>query len=156
MIGPNAFALPGGTIIITDQMIEFAESQEEILAILAHELGHVEERHILQLVVQSSFAALVAATVTADAASLSALVAGIPAILLQKKYSRDFEDKADEYAFDMLKRHDVSPEAFASIMERIDDNKESMRSFSFMDTHPITEERIRKARDSAVSQGRNN
>ncbi len=149
IIGPNAFALPGGIIIITDQMIEFAQSQEEILAILTHELGHVEQRHNMRLVLQSSFVALVATAVTADAASLSAAVVGVPTILIQKKYSRNFENMADQYAFDLLKRHGVSPEAYADIMERIGQNQKTRKPLSFMATHPITEERIKRAREAA-------
>jgi Zn-dependent protease with chaperone function len=147
MMGPNAFALPGGTIIITDQMIELAQTREEILAVLAHEIGHVEHRHSLRLIVQSSLAALVATAVTADAASLSAAVAGAPVILIQKKYSRKFETEADEFAFNLLREHHISPAAFADIMERLGAREGHDRSGSFLSTHPATADRIRRARE---------
>ncbi len=148
IIGPNAFAFPGGLIVITDQMVEAAESEEEILAILAHELGHAEMRHSMRQIVQSSFVALAATTITADAASLSAAVAGLPVFFAQTKYSRDFEREADEFAFDLLRRHHISTEAFASLMERLDANCKSEKTLSFLSTHPITEERITEARES--------
>ena len=146
VMGPNAFALPGGTVIITDQMIEMAKTREEVLAILAHEIGHIEYRHSLRTIVQSSLAALVATAVTADAASLSAAVAGAPIILIQKKYSRQFEAAADEFAFALLRRHDISPAAFADILQRLDARKGRGRSGSFLSTHPATAERIQRAR----------
>lgn len=130
-LGPNAFAFPGGIIVIMDEMINTAESEEEVLAVLAHEIGHVEMRHSLRQVLQTSAVALVATTITADAASLSVAVAGLPAILAQTKYSRDFEIEADDFAYELLKRNDISPEAFASLMERLDQGSESMKSFSF-------------------------
>jgi len=148
LIGPNAFAFPGGTIVITDQMVETAETDEEILAILAHEIGHAERRHSMRQILQSSFVALAAATVTADAASLSAAVAGLPVILAQTKYSRDFETEADEFALALLKSHDISTDAFADIMEHLDEGSELMKKLSFISTHPVTEERIKRARES--------
>lgn len=148
-IGPNAFALPGGTIVITDQMIALADSEEEFLAILAHEIGHAERRHSMRQILQSSFVALAAATITADAASLSAAVAGLPVIVARTKYSRDFETEADEFAFNLLKRHHIPTEAFASIMERLDKDKKSMQKLAFVSTHPITRERIKRAREAS-------
>jgi len=148
-IGPNAFALPGGTIVIMDQLIALAKSDDEVFAILAHEIGHVERRHSMRQMLQSSFVALAAATITADAASLSAAVAGLPVILAQTKYSRDFETEADEFAFDLLKHHHIPTEAFASFMERLDKDSKSMKKLSFISTHPITQERVKRARESS-------
>ena len=147
VMGPNALALPGGIVIITDQMVELAETREEVLAILAHEIGHIEYRHSLRTIVQSSLAALVATAVTADAASLSAAVAGAPVILIQKKYSRQFETAADEFAFNLLRDHNLSPAAFADIMERLDAKQGRGRPGSFLSTHPATVDRIRRARE---------
>lgn len=149
-IGANAFALPGGTIVITDGMIKQSESDDELLAVLAHEIGHVELRHAMRHVLQSSAVAVLVATVTADAASLSAAVAGLPAVLAQARYSREFETEADDFAFELLKRHDISPAAFASIMERLAaDRGEQERAWSFIASHPVTAERVERARAAA-------
>ncbi len=145
-IGPNAFALPGGAIVITDQMVKAAESDEEILAVLAHEIGHVERRHTMRQILQSSAVGVAVATITADAASLSVAVAGLPTILAQTKYSREFEREADEFAFDLLKERGLSPDAFASLMERLDKDSDEMKHLSFLSTHPVTSERVERAR----------
>lgn len=146
-IGPNAFALPGGTIVITDDMVIAAESLEEVLAVLAHEIGHVELRHSMRHVLQDSAVALVAATITSDAASLSVAIAGLPALLAQTKYSREFEASADDYAFRLLKQRSYSPAAFASLMERLSKKHEGEeRAFAYVSTHPVTAERIKRAR----------
>ncbi len=149
-IGPNAFALPGVTIVITDDMVKLARSQEEVLTVLAHEIGHVELRHTLRSVLQNSAVAVLAATVTSDAASLSVAVAGLPAMAAQTKYSREFEAAADDYAFRLLKQKGYSPAAFATLMERLSKNHEKVeRMFAYVSTHPVTAERIERARAAA-------
>lgn len=150
-IGPNAFALPGGIVVMTDEMIERSESVEEALAVLAHEIGHVERRHALRHVLQSSATAALAATVTSDASSLTLAVSGLPVLLAQTKYSRAFEIEADEFGFVLLKRHGLSPEHFASLMQRLstDRNETDERKWSFVSTHPVTAERIARARAAA-------
>lgn len=150
-IGANAFALPGGLIVITDEMVQAAESVEEVGAVLAHEIGHVERRHSLRHVIQGSAIGLIMATLTADAASLSIAVAGAPAALAQAKYSRDFETEADDYAFALLKTRGRSPGAFADLMDRLsrgDDKAE--RRLSFLSSHPVTRERVQRARSAAA------
>jgi predicted Zn-dependent protease len=150
LIGPNAFALPGGTIVITDEMVRVAKSREEILAVLAHEIGHVELRHTLRHLLQDSAVAAVAAAITSDAASLSVAVAGAPALLAQAKYSREFETEADEFAFRLLKQRGLSPEAFATLMERLaKEHSAAERAFGFIATHPVTAERVNRARAAA-------
>lgn len=150
VMGANAFALPGGTIVITDDMVLAADSPEEVQAVLAHEIGHVELRHTVRSVLQNSAVGVAVAAVTSDAASLSVAIAGLPVLLAQTKYSREFEAAADEYAFKLLKQKGYSPDAFASLMERLaQKHSESQRAFAYLSTHPVTEERVKRARDAA-------
>ncbi len=150
ILGANAFAFPGGTIIITDDMVKAANSREEVLAVLAHEIGHVELRHTMRSLLQNSAVAVVAAAVTSDAASLSVAVAGLPTLLAQTKYSREFESAADEFAFNLLKQKGYSPLAFASLMERLAIKYETdEKTFVYVSTHPVTEERMKRARAAA-------
>lgn len=150
VFGANALAFPGGIIVITDEMIKETMTDEEIFAILAHEIGHVELRHTLRGLVEGSVIAAIAATITADAASLSLAVAGFPALLAQTKYSREFESEADEYAFSLLKSKGYSPMSFALIMERLMTKYGDMPgALNFLSTHPVTKERIRRAAEAA-------
>lgn len=149
-IGPNAFALPGGIIVITDEMILKTGSLEEALSVLAHEIGHVERRHVMRQVLQDSVVATVIATLTGDASSLSLAVSGLPVLLARTKYSREFETEADEFAFALLRQNNLSPGLFASLMERLaGDGNKNKQSWSFMSTHPVTADRIARARQAA-------
>lgn len=150
-IGPNAFALPGGIIVITDDMVKAAQANEEVLGVLAHEIGHVEMRHMMRSLLQNSIIGIAAAAVTSDAASLSVAIASLPVLLAQTKYSREFEAAADEYAFRLLKQKGTSPTAFASLMERLANvDEKKMGPLSYISTHPVTAERVRRARNAAA------
>lgn len=154
--GANAMALPGGAIVITDDMVKLAESQDEVMAILAHEVGHQEHRHAMRHLLQTSGAAIVAATVTADAASFGLAVGGLPLLLANARYSREFESEADDFAFERLTQSGISPVAFATIMERVANQRgaEKWGLTSFVSTHPVTAERVQRARDAAAAHER--
>ena len=151
-LGANALALPGGTIVLTDALVNLAESHEEITAVLAHEIGHIEHRHTLRLMLQDSAVVLVVATIAGDAATLG--VAGVPALLAQAKYSRLFESQADDFAFALLKQRGISPEYFAKIMLRMaqaHQKNNANEPISFLSTHPFTQDRVERARAAAHS-----
>jgi Zn-dependent protease with chaperone function len=149
-IGANAFALPGGIIVITDEMILKTGSAEEALTVLAHEIGHVERRHVMRHVLQNSVVATVVATLTGDASSLSLAVSGLPVLLAQAKYSREFEAEADEFAFALLRQNNISPGLFADLMERLSEGRgEKRQSWSFLSSHPVTASRVLRAREAA-------
>ena len=151
LFGANAFALPGGIILITDEMYNLAETEEELLAVLAHEVGHVELRHTMRIVLQNSILAIGVATVTADIATLKTAIAGLPMLLARMKYSRNFEYEADEYAFRLLRQNGHSPSAFASIMARLSDAKPGTTGVSnYLSSHPRIDERIQRARAMAA------
>ena len=117
---PNAFALPGGTIVITDEMVDAVGSDDELLAVLAHEIGHVRGRHAMRMVLQNSVVAVLMTALAGDAVGVTFLVVAVPSMLLQSGYSRKFEAEADDYAFAHMKRHGVSPQAFADLMRRLE------------------------------------
>lgn len=144
-IGPNAFALPDGRVILLDDLVRLAASEDEVLAVLAHELGHVRERHGLRALIQGSVVAGLAGAVLGD---ISALLAAAPAVLLQARYSRDLEREADAHAAAALIASGRSPHALADILERM--QKVSGHDASaLLSTHPATHERISSLRERA-------
>lgn len=138
-IGANAFALPSGTIVVTDELVALAGSDDEILAVLAHELGHVRYRHGLRKALQSSVVGL---AVTWYLGDVSSLVAAIPAALLDARYSRDLEREADAWAARMLRFNSLSPALLATMLGRLEASH-ARTATSYLDSHPATEERVR-------------
>jgi predicted Zn-dependent protease len=148
-IGANAFALPAGTIVMTDGLVKLAKNDDEIIAVLAHEVGHVRHRHGLRLAFQSLGVGALIATLFGDAASLSTIIVAVPSVLVQTGYSRAFEEEADRYAFVRLKQIGISPRHFADILRRLEGSRgggaRGERALDYLSSHPATEKRIERA-----------
>ena len=147
-MGPNALALPNGTIIFTDEMIRLSAHDDELLAVLSHEIGHVVYRHGLRAIIQDSLLGFALLAITGDVAGSSELFLGIPVLLTQLAYSREFEREADGYALGYLQEHDISPAHFVRLMQRIDQTTSARAEepdspwAGYLSTHPMTNERI--------------
>lgn len=143
-IGPNAFAVPGGIVVMTDELVELAESDAEIMAVLAHEVGHLYGRHSLRILLQNSVSALFIAGLTGDVSNITALSAAIPTVLMQAKYSRDFEREADDFAFDYLEVRGVSTGALSQLLVRLElsESGDGDGLAAWLSSHPPSQERI--------------
>jgi predicted Zn-dependent protease len=147
-VGANAFALPGNLVILTDQLTALAADDTEIAAVLAHELGHVAERHALRSALQNVSIVLLIAATLGDVTSVSSLAAALPTALVQLQYSRRFEREADGYAVALLSDTGRDPEALASVLARLDQESPVGDFPAYLSTHPDPDERavaIRRA-----------
>lgn len=150
-LGPNAFALPGARIVLTDELVELMDDDRLVLAVLAHELGHVAHRHVTQKLLQSSLVALGSVLLLGDATGMTGLAAA-PTAFVQMGYSRDLERDADRYAFDLLRQSGGSPRDFAAALGKlkafVERRNGTERVPGFVSSHPDTDERIRAANES--------
>jgi Zn-dependent protease with chaperone function len=116
-LGANAFALPGGVMVMTDDLVSLLQDQPDaLMGVLAHELGHVERRHGLDMMVRAGLISALVGVVLGDA---SGFLATVPATLATQSYSRDAERESDEFAAQMLDRGGLSPAVMAVFFERI-------------------------------------
>jgi Zn-dependent protease with chaperone function len=143
-LGANALALPAGTIVMTDELVALADNDEELAAVLAHEVGHVRNRHALRAVIQNSVVAGSIIIFTGDASSATSLAAGIPTVLARAGYSREFEYEADAVTREYLLKNNVPLHRFADIILRLDASAEdASMAPGLLATHPDARERIR-------------
>ncbi|CAM3420638.1 M48 family metallopeptidase [Parendozoicomonas haliclonae] len=146
-IGANAFALPDGTLVLMDGLEELAENDQQIMAVMSHEIGHVVHRHGLRQALQRSGLSVMLILVTGDIVSATNLAAAIPAFLLESHYSREMETEADDYALQHMQKVGLEPVHFANIMRLLaashgQDDEDGMPGF--LSTHPMMEERIER------------
>lgn len=142
MIGPNALALPSGIIVMTDQMVQLAQDDDELAAVLAHEFGHIVHRHATRTVLQNSAVALLFATLTGDMVSISSLSATLPTLLTQAKYSREFESEADQFAIRYMHQQNIDPRHMANLFARLLKQTGADDGPSFLQSHPALTDRI--------------
>jgi Zn-dependent protease with chaperone function len=142
-LGANAFALPDGTIVVLDDLITAIDNDQRILAVLAHELGHVHGRHGLRLLLQSS---AVAAFATFYLGDISHLLAAAPAAVVQARYSRDLEQQADDFAASTLRHNGMSPGLLADALQSLAERHPELSAGGYLSSHPPTDERMRHLR----------
>ena len=161
-IGANAFALPGGDIVVTDALVALAPTPQHVAAVIAHELGHVEHRHGLRNLIQASMLAAVIGAWTGDFGSLA--TAGATGVL-SAAYSRDFELDADNYGAALLERSGSSPVLLADMLDALSrarrggsgseatgasgTQERGAHWSDYLSSHPPTPERIARLRDAA-------
>lgn len=165
---PNAFAAPGGYIVIFGGLLDLAETPDEVAGVLAHEMTHVTHRHATANMVRSIglqafiIPLLTGGTITSD------VMTGIGQIAVQASYSRDAEADADKGAVELMNRAGLKAASFTDLLFRIED-KYGMRTddgaedadsgvgaFSIPDmlsTHPSTPDRARRAQEAAAPGG---
>ncbi|MBB6249796.1 M48 family metallopeptidase [Nitrospirillum iridis] len=150
LIGPNAFALPDGDIVVTDQLLSILDD-EEVTAVLAHEVGHVRHRHGLRLALRASGLSILAAAAVGDASTAGHFLVAAPVLLLNLRFTREFETEADTTALEWLSQGGRSPCTFSHALRKIVDSPEMKRAGEiaghlpgWLATHPVTEERLRR------------
>lgn len=149
-IGANALALPDNSVVVTDQLVKLAEHDDEIIAVLLHEIGHLEHRHALKRTIQGSGLALMAVWLTGDLDSVSATILSAPTLLLAQSFSRDNERQADHYAIEKMREANRDPAHLAHILERLtssdqdaqeQESESEKRVYRYLRSHPAPEER---------------
>lgn len=141
-MGANALALPGGIIIVTDTLIDLAENDQQIIAVLAHEMGHIENQHGLRSLLQDSISALFMAGVLGDLTSISSLSVALPTLLVESRYSREFELEADQYAVDFLNQQQIAMVQYMQILRLLEQANNFNYEFNFLSSHPAMDKRI--------------
>jgi Zn-dependent protease with chaperone function len=143
-LGANAFALPGGEIVVTDALVQLAQSDDEVIGVLAHELGHLRERHALRGLIQASVVGMLVAVWVGDVGTVAS---ALPAFVLEARYSRDFEREADDYAARILAANGLDTHALAELLVRLEASQGGPQArgglAEYLSSHPATAERIR-------------
>jgi Zn-dependent protease with chaperone function len=140
--GANAFALPSGLIVMTDELVGLAENDRELIGVLAHEIAHVENRHGLRMLFQNAGTLLLVSALAGDVSSISAAGETLPTLLIESGYSRRFEKEADRAAGTYLIRMGWGTVSLQNVLARIAKTAPIHPAFALFSTHPDLEERI--------------
>ncbi len=152
----NAFALPGGFLTINSGLILKAESAEELLGVMAHEISHVESRHGIRSIIGNAGIYLVVSTLLGDIQGMLATVSSAAPLLLSQQYSRQFETDADENGVKLLQQANINPAGLPTFFEKMILEEQKMlakienedarsaykKAITLLSTHPTSDERM--------------
>ena len=136
----NAFTVPGGNILISTGLIGFCDSPEELAAVIAHEMGHVEERHVVSRLLKE----LGIEILTSGDQYVIGEVSGL---LTSTSFDRKQEEEADLFAAKLLESSSIEPRTLATFFRKLEEemDNELMQHFEIISTHPNFRSRIREA-----------
>jgi predicted Zn-dependent protease len=145
----NAFALPGGTILVTGPLIEQARGPDELAAVLAHEIAHVERRHVMQAAWRSMGAGLLLDAVVGGGSGAGQQLIVLAGGFADHRFSRTLEAEADDRAIEILHAQNISTKGMADFFGRLanrEDDPRLRRAAEWFQTHPDTVGRAEKAK----------
>lgn len=143
----NAFAVPGGAVILTSGFLKDVKSGEEIAGVLAHELEHIERRHSMARIVRAGMTTGAWQIMTGDVSQLFVLDPSILLGFASLKFDRDDEREADRGAIKRLSRAKFSEHGLRDFFERL--SKKESKNLGFLSTHPSSAERAALFREKS-------
>ncbi len=152
-IGANAFALPSGIVIVTDELISLSESNDELAGIFAHEIAHVKNRHALRSILQSTGVFFLITLLSGDVTSITSFAALLPTLLIESGYSREFEREADRAAASFLMAGGKGTAPFRKMLEKLDLSQPGALKLGIFSDHPETAKRVEYLRELERTEG---
>ena len=148
-IGANALALPGGTVILTDQMDALVESEDEIAGVFAHEIGHIAERHALRQIYRVLGLTFMISLIGGDSGQIVEEVLGQLVLVENFSYTRAFEMAADAYSVRVMQKAGRDPKAFIELLDRVFEEAglDADAETNWFDTHPGNKDRRQQVED---------
>lgn len=146
----NAFTVPGGTIYVFKGLISFCDSPEQLAAVIAHEIGHVEKRHTVDRLVREFGLSVLFSIMTGGD---SILLSDLYQTLISAGFSRSQEKEADQFALELLENANISPKSIASFFRKL--NRENMaydEKIELVMTHPHNNARIKASLEYKVDK----
>ena len=146
----NAFTIPGGNIYVFSGLISFCESPEQLAAVLAHEMGHVEKRHTVDRLAREFGLSVLFSIMTGGD---TVLLTDLYQTLISSGFSRSQEKEADQFALNLLEDASISPKSIASFFRKL--NRENLaydENIELVMTHPHNNTRIKASLNHEVDE----
>ena len=136
----NAFTVPGGNILISTGLIGFCDTPEELAAVMAHEMGHVEERHVISRLIKELGIKIVTSGDTY-------VLGEVTSLITSTSFDRKQEEEADRFAAHLLEQSSIEPRTLATLFRKLEEESgnELLEHFELISTHPNFSSRIRDA-----------
>lgn len=156
----NAFAMPGGNVVVFEGILKKMDKPEQLAALLSHEVSHVKERHTLKGMARSLAGSVVISVITGDVNTVGGILIEQADNLNGLKFSRGLEKDADLKGLEIMYRNHLKPDGMVELMEHLQAEEDEMlgrdkkkkgdkesesqadKILGYVSTHPLTKERI--------------
>ncbi len=156
----NAFALPGGKVVVFRGILDKMDGHEELAALLGHEVGHVAHRHSLKMLINQYASSFILDIFTGNSGAISKKLGGVAINLTGFSHSRDAERQADDYGLKVLRANKIDNYGAVHLFEKLEtqhteEETSTLEIFEVMSTHPNTKDRIKDMKADIKSLGNN-
>jgi predicted Zn-dependent protease len=138
----NAFAIPGGHIIVYDAILDEMKTPEELAALLGHEGSHIALRHSLRTIFRSMARQLFLALIVGNQSGVISQVVNNADALKGLQYSRSLETEADDNGLQLMAKNKINPQGMMRLMQLLQKESGSAEPAPFLSTHPVFKDRI--------------
>jgi Zn-dependent protease with chaperone function len=142
----NAFAMPGGHIVIYSGILCTMKHPDELFALLGHEATHVNQRHSLQMMLTNLTSSYLLSILTSDFNGLGSTLIGNAELLRELGYSRKLEAEADWKGQEIMIQNKINPAGMTQLMEALQAAYSDTGNWSFLRSHPVTQDRISESK----------
>lgn len=152
-LGANALALPGGTIIVTDQLINMFPQDYVLAAVLAHEIGHVEHNHSLRQIYRALGITAMVTMMAGEAGPAAEELLLEGTAILSLSFSRRHERDADNYSYELLRSNGLPADGLITFFSKIDEKYDLPEKGEWGMTHPLSARRVQNIVDRLADDG---
>ena len=145
----NAFAMPGRHLVVHTGLIGFADKQEEIAGVIAHEIAHIESGHVVKKLGKEIGLSILMNLTLGDIGG--EVVRNALSTITSTAYDRSLEKEADLKAVDYMEAAKMNPTYLASFLEKLDKQSQTPEVLQWVSTHPDSKERVRYIKEKIAS-----
>lgn len=150
----NAFCLPNGSIIIYTGILNIMDNENELIALLGHEIAHYNNRHSIKSLIKSTSSYMFLSILTNDMASITGVMADNINMLQNLSFSRKQENEADTEGLDFILKNNANPKGMYTLFNKLSDES-NFKISEILSTHPDAKKRAKKI-ENYLSNNKNN
>ncbi|MBO9205100.1 MULTISPECIES: M48 family metallopeptidase [Niastella] len=139
----NAFAIPGGHIVVYDAILDRMKTPEELAALLGHEASHIALRHSLRNIFRSMARQMFLSVIVGDQSGIASVVVNNADALKGLQYSRSLETEADDNGLQLMVKNNINPQGMRRLMQLLQKESGGGEPAAFLSTHPVFKDRIK-------------
>jgi predicted Zn-dependent protease len=138
----NAFAIPGGHIVVYNAILDRMKTPEELAALLGHEASHIGLRHSLRAIFRNVARQMFLALVLGNESGIASVVVSNADELKELQYSRSLETEADDNGMQLMDKNNINPQGMLRLMQLLQQETGGAEPAPFLSTHPVFKDRI--------------